>query len=281
MAVNPITVVNTTVTLPPAPSTLQQSGAFVSVGGSTKAPQSLTLLTSLAALTAIIAPARNLSALTWSGSTVTATTASAHGYNIGDTVLMVIAGCTPAGYNTSAGIPVTATITSSTQFTYPLASNPGAATILGNFQLWAATELKQMGTTFFAQGSQTSVWLLELGESTTTAAVGNLNTWISANPSTIYSYLVPREFDANAAYLTTINNYTAVSAKTYFFTTTTTANYANYAGIKSAPWLVEAAGIGATEFSMAAVFYVTLTYAPSSTNQVTPLAFSYLYGVTA
>lgn len=40
-------------------------------------------------------------------------------------------------------------------------------------------------------------------------------------------------------------------------------------------------GIPATEFSHAADFYTTLNYDPSPTNRVTPLAFSYMYGVTA
>jgi hypothetical protein len=40
-------------------------------------------------------------------------------------------------------------------------------------------------------------------------------------------------------------------------------------------------GIPATEFSHAADFFTTLNYDPSPTNRVTPLAFSYMYGVTA
>ena len=40
------------------------------------------------------------------------------------------------------------------------------------------------------------------------------------------------------------------------------------------------AGIGANEFSLAAPFWVALNYAPSTTNKVTPFAFSFLYGVT-
>lgn len=40
------------------------------------------------------------------------------------------------------------------------------------------------------------------------------------------------------------------------------------------------AGIPSTEFSAAAPFQVTLNYAPSSTNRVTPLNFAYLFDVT-
>jgi len=42
----------------------------------------------------------------------------------------------------------------------------------------------------------------------------------------------------------------------------------------------ESAGPPATEFSHASDFNVTLNYAPSNTNKVTPLAFSYLFSVT-
>lgn len=40
-------------------------------------------------------------------------------------------------------------------------------------------------------------------------------------------------------------------------------------------------GIGATEFSLASIFQVTLNYKPSSSNKVTPLQFAFLFGVTA
>jgi len=59
------------------------------------------------------------------------------------------------------------------------------------------------------------------------------------------------------------------------------ANRAVYAGIKSVLALVEAPAIPVTEFSLAAVWAVTLGYNPTSTNRVPPLAFAYVYGVTA
>lgn len=40
------------------------------------------------------------------------------------------------------------------------------------------------------------------------------------------------------------------------------------------------AGIPASEFSLATAFFNWLNYAPSSTNKITPFAFSFLYGVT-
>ena len=70
-----------------------------------------------------------LAALAWAGGTVTATTAALHGFTIGGTAQVTIVGATPAGYNGT----FTCRITTATQFTYPLAANPGAATQPGSY----------------------------------------------------------------------------------------------------------------------------------------------------
>ena len=67
-----------------------------------------------------------ISTITWSGGTVTVTTASPHGLPTG-TTSGTIYGCTPSAYNGS----YTFTRTGASTFTYPLASNPGTATVLG------------------------------------------------------------------------------------------------------------------------------------------------------
>jgi hypothetical protein len=59
--------------------------------------------------------------LTNTGTTANATTTAAHGFRTGD--LVTIAGAAPAAYNGSFAIVVS----SPTQFTYTMASNPGAA----------------------------------------------------------------------------------------------------------------------------------------------------------
>jgi len=67
-----------------------------------------------------------ISTITWSGGTVTVTTASPHGLPSG-TTSGTIYGCTPTAYNGS----YTFTRTGASTFTYPLASNPGTITVLG------------------------------------------------------------------------------------------------------------------------------------------------------
>ena len=68
-----------------------------------------------------ITPPATMLTLTNAGTTANATTTAAHGFRTGDVV--TIAGATPAAYNGSFAIVVS----SPTQFTYTMASNPGAA----------------------------------------------------------------------------------------------------------------------------------------------------------
>ena len=52
-----IVTVNVSLLQAPTPSTLQKTGALISVGGTTESPNSTTLLTELSDLTAILRPA--------------------------------------------------------------------------------------------------------------------------------------------------------------------------------------------------------------------------------
>ena len=70
-----------------------------------------------------------LSALAWAGGTVTATTAAPHAFTVGTTAQVTIVGATPAGYNGTFAC----TITTATQFTHPVAANPGPATQPGTY----------------------------------------------------------------------------------------------------------------------------------------------------
>ena len=274
---NQIVTINVSQTIAPTPSTLQGTGAFVTQGGTTNAVNSLTLVTSLSALTAMLAGSKTIASITWSGSVATVTTSAAHGWTVSDVVTMTIAGATPAGYNGT----FQATITGTTTFTYPLTPNPGSETVPGTATLGAVAELQAMGTTFFAQNGSLSCYVLELGEAPAATGVTNLGTWIAANPNTVYLYLVPTEFTAATGFSALVGNYEALNAKTYFFVTMTNANYTGFtAAMKSVLGLIEAPLTPATEFSLAADFFSILNQNPSSTHQATENAFAYQYGVT-
>lgn len=217
MAGTNIVQVNVSQQVAPTPSTLQGTGAFISQGGTNTSPGTMTLLTQLSDLTPHLTGAKSISTMTWSTGTVTVTAASPHGFTVGDTLYLTIAGVTPSGYNGT----FLCTVTTTTAFTYALATNPGSATVQGTYTPEDVAELLSMATTFFAQGSATSVYVLELGPGNANDGVTALTNWITANPGVFYSYLVPREWDANANFLSFLANYESTTAKTYFFVTTT------------------------------------------------------------
>lgn len=276
---NQIVVVSTNVLEAPAPTTLQQSGAMISQGGTNLDPGTLQLLTGPTSLQSYTPAPLAISALTWLAAVATAVTAAAHGYTIGDVVPIVVAGAVPAGYNGTFQGTVVDTVT----ITYPLATNPGLspASTPGTINLGAVGELAAMNATFWAQqGVFQAVYVLELGEGTVDEGVAALATWIGNNLNTIYSYAVPREWDNNSDFLAFLAGFGAVNSFTYFFVTTTIANRAVYAGLKQVLAIVEAPVIPPTEFSISAEWAVTLNYSPNSNNQTPPLSYAFIYGVT-
>ena len=278
-------IVNVVVTqqVASAPSQLQQTGAFVSQGGTTLSAGSTQLLTQLSDLTSILRPATAIASITWDTGVVTVTTSVAHGIPSGDTVQIVIAGCAPTGYNgTFAG-----TSTGTNTVTYPLASNPGTETTLGTLQLNSALELTAMGNTFFAQGSTVSVYVLELGANTVVNGITELEAYITANVGNgntsptpqFYSYLLPSEWDTSNAQ-TMAKQYEGTTAQVYFYVTTTLATYSGWDGIKSVFASLQSPSAPAIEFSTAAMYWASLAYNPNASKLAHPVEYTYLYSVT-
>jgi hypothetical protein len=259
-----------------APSTLQQTGAFISQGATTLAPGTTALLTQLSDLSSILTGSVAISTITWNTGVVTVTTAAPHGIQTGDTIPMVVAGCTPAGYNgTFAG-----TYVNGTTFTYPLAINPGLISVKGTTTLEDVQELVAMNNTFFAQGQNLAVYVLELGSGTPANGVTSLTTYL-ANPSIrFYSYLLPKSWDTETTMQALATQYNGTTAQVYFYVTTTLVTYTGWDGIKSVFAAVQSPSAPITEFSLASMFRVTLAYNPNASNLAHPLAFSYIYGVT-
>ena len=278
-------IVNVVVTqqVASAPSQLQQTGAFVSQGGTTLAAGTTQLLTQLSDLTSILRPATAITSLTWATNVVTVTTTTAHGIPSGDTVQIVIAGSVPTGYNgTFAG-----TSTGTNTVTYPLLTNPGSETTAGTLQLNSTLELTAMGNTFFAQGSTVSVFVLELGVNTVTNGITELETYITTNvghPPTsstpqFYSYLLPIEWDVVGAE-TMAGLYDGTTAQVYFYVSSTLATYSGWEGKKSAFVTLPSPSAPAQEFSAAAIFWSSLAYNPSVSNLAHPFEYTYVYSVT-
>ncbi len=212
----------------PTPETLQGTGAFISQGATDLAPGTSYLLTQLSDLVVVLNGALALSTISWAGGTVTATTNGTHGLPVGEFVEITIAGATPVGYNGT----FLCFVPNTTHFTYVLASNPGTVVVAGGWTLEDVGELNAMATTFFAQGSATAVFVLELGVGSVDDGVAALSAYLIANPNTaykpgasgfFYSYLFPRSWDGNANLLALLPQYESTVAKTYFFVTTTLA----------------------------------------------------------
>lgn len=280
-----IVQVNVSVREAPAPNLLQQTGAFVSQGGTTNAKQSLTLVPTLAALQDMLSPAIALTSLTWSGGTVTGTTSSPHGWTVSDVIPVIVAGATPSGYNGS----FTGTITGASTFTYPLVNNPGSETVPGTVMLEAVNELLGMGTTYFAQNGVVAPYVLELGEGIVNTNVTNLSTWLTNNPLTVYAFLMPRNWHSASTFVTLASQFTAPNKLTYFWQTIQTGDVTGsppvspFAALKSVLTEVEAATVNAAlgnEFSLAALFAFALSRQPSSASPLGPLSYAPLFGVT-
>jgi hypothetical protein len=260
-----------------APNLLQQTCAAISQGSTTATVDTLTLITQVADLTAILPAAKAISTIAWASSVATVTTAAPHGFTTGDTISLVIAGAVPTAYNGT----FTCTVTGASTFTYPLASNPGSETTPGAYLVAEEAELLAMVTTWFSQGTANAFYVLELGAGNANDGVAALTTWLNANPYTVYSIIVPREWDANANFLALLASYENTTAQLYFFVTTTLGTYSNYTSLMKCVFaLIEAPGIPATEFSVAAAAWVLANYNPSAVDLVTPFCFSYVYGVT-
>jgi len=151
MSVNIVTV-NVTQTVGPTPSTLQSTGALVSTGATNTSPGTITLLTQLSDLTAILNGSLAVTSISWAANVATVTTTAAHGLTIGQTYPITIAGSLITAYNGNW----LCTVTTTTAFTFTLvvASNPGTASNTGI--VWSqedVSELLAMATTFFAQGA--------------------------------------------------------------------------------------------------------------------------------
>jgi hypothetical protein len=266
---------NTSVVIAPTPSQYQQSGAVVSTGGTTLATGTYQYCGTLSAVTSLLATPLAITTLTWSGGIVTATVATMT-LAVGQTFLTTIPASSPAGYNGT----FTATVATTTTFTYPLAVNPGAETTPGTYTPPTQAFVNNFATTFFAQGNAVGLYVLELGSQTTaTAGITALGTWDTANPAAFYAYAVTPSWDG-AALNTLAATYSSPSGKKYFFPISTTATVTTYSPNKSVIATVPSPTQAATEVQSAQPFYQWLKNNPSASAPAAPMAFRYAYGVT-
>lgn len=194
---------------------------------------------------------------------------------------VVIAGANPSGYNGT----FVATVTSTTTFTYPLATNPGVESVAGTYTLPSVGFLLDAFTSFFAQGTAVGAYVLELGPETSDAAgITALQNWIATNdqPQQFYAYLLPGAWDADAAseLNTFCDNYSSPQGMRYFFVTTTVGNLSTYAGNKAVFAVVPSPTAAPGEHDASGPFYQWLVNNPGSANQLAPMSYRFLFGIT-
>jgi hypothetical protein len=201
---NAIVTVHVSIIEAPTPINYQRTGAFVSFGATSLAVGSTVLLTQFgdieippsddpAGPPILLGPAA-VTSVTWAAGVATVTTTDPMpGVQVGDMVPFIMKDFEPIGPGLN-GLH-DGTITSPTTYTYPVAVDPGAVTTYGTYQFQSAVELSQMATTFFAQGNEVGVWILELGyDNNPDNNVAALENWLNENPLTIYAFLLPRRF---------------------------------------------------------------------------------------
>ena len=278
-----IVTVNVTQTVAPAPSKLQGTGCFISQGATTLAAGETQLLTQLSDLSSILTGSVAISSMVWSAGTVTVTTAAPHGIPTSDVVLGVIAGVTPSAYSGT----FSCTSTGASTFTYPLVSNPGSAVITGSsvFTLEDVQELVAMVTTFFAQGSGTAIYVLELGTGTVADGVASLTIYLADPSIQMYLYGAPNTWASSSAFKTLADNYSSTNSEVYFMVNCTSSlnvtNALTWTGIKSAVVFVQDESAPVTEYDAAAMMYQILSSNPSTVNKVGPFSYRIAFGVSA
>ena len=263
----------------PIPSFLQETGALISQGATTLAPGTYSLLTQLSSLTPLLAAPLALASLIWSGSVVVATTvAPLAGLQVGDIFITTIAGATPTKVTTAPSYaPSRAPAPSRTRSR----SIPGLkrSPALSLPAIRVSCRLWRLPISRKAWGNRCtcSSW----ARSTMSPAHRSCKPSSRQTPDFSTPYLVPRGWDASTGLLALIAANEALTAKVNFFITTTLATYTTYTNLMTAAFvMLEAPNLPITEFSCAAAFQHSLAYAPTSSNRMTPFAFSFVFGVT-
>lgn len=275
---NSIVQVNVSEQVASAPNLLQRTAAIISQGATTAAPGSLTLLTAKATLATTLQTPLAITSLTWLSSVVTVVTAAAHGIPAGDTLQGTIVGAVPSAY--AGTFPCT--YVSSTSFTYPLESNPGAETTPGTFHLASVDEVSAANNSYWAQGSAQAVYLLELGPGTPAQGVTALAAYLLNPTKPVYDYLCPMSWDTEASAPVLFKQYENPTSSVYFFVTTTLATYSTWTAlpIKSVELWLQSPNAPSAEFSAAGALYPQIATDPGPVNLVAPLANRFVFGLT-
>ena len=225
---------NTTVTRAPTPSQLQQSGALVSVGGTTLTPGAYQFCSSLSALLSVLSTTGNYVELT-----NMATTFFAQGNSVGVYVLELGVENEEVASVTVGSATYTYTSTPTVTFSAPLNAGGVRATgivVLSGTQV-ASITITNSGyypgqtaptATLSAATTGTAPTLTPvLGSLDVDTQIASLNTWITNNPGVFYAYLTPVNWDTLSQEVGSVQ----IGAATYTYTSTPTVTFTAATGL--------------------------------------------------
>jgi len=278
-----IVKLNTTVTSAPVASQLQQSGAFVSLGGTTLTTNDYQFVGTLADLEAILSGAGNSTELD-----AMATTFFAQGSTVGAYVVELGAQTTA-----DAGVAALQTwITNNPDVFYAyltpaswgdVVDEVGSVTITDGGTGYTAAPTVTFsapssgttatGTATISGGVVTGVTITDPGSGYTTTPTVTFSAPNSGTTATGTVSLVS-PLDVLVA------DYSSPDSKTYFFITDTSAGSGLYIPNKAAFVFVPSTTAPSTEFGCAAPFYQWLRNDPSTSSKLAPMQYRFLYGVT-
>ena len=278
-----IVTINETVVVAPTPSQLQQSGAFISVGGTTLATGTYQFLSGSSVLATLLSTTGNYAELTNMN-----TTFFANGNVQGVYVLEL-------GVQTTTDDAVSALQTW-------IQNNPGVFYAYLVPADWDSTKDEVGSVTITSAGSgYTSAPTVTFSAPTSgttatgTASIqnGEVISVTITNPGNGYTSAPTVTFSAPtsgktatgtanlaSAFNILAGNFASPTALTYFFGTTLSTTISNYSPNKSLNLMAESPLAPSTEFSQASQFYNWLLNNPGPANKLAPMGYRYLYGVT-
>jgi hypothetical protein len=280
---NRITEINVSVIQAPQPSNLLNTAAIISVGGTTISTGSTQFIASASDLAQYLVTPTAISSISWDTGTVTVATSAAHGITVGNTAEVEISGVTPAAYN---GVYLV-TATTTTNFTYALASNPGTETVLGVVTLSPALYLTAADATWWGQGnSQTGYYIFEAGSTTPATIISNLSAYLTANPQTVYNWAFLPGIDADETDLKAfLLEYNAYSSLITFYLPVSSATYASWASqntLQNTVAVIQSPNASpASELDSIAFDQYMTAFKPSAANRLPPSQYRIVNAVTA
>ena len=280
---NNIVQLNVSQTIAPEPNQLQQTGAVVSMGGTTITAGQLRYIASSSDLADYLVPAYDISTIAWSSGVVTVVTTNPHGIPVGDTTNIIVAGCTPTGYNGS----FVATSYDTTTLNYTVAANPGASSVVGTLRVGPQTNLSAFDTTWWGQGNtQVGYYVYETGTAAIDDVYISVESYLDANPLTIYNwcFLPGMDADAPAGY-TWLLTHNALTALIKFYMPVSTSTYAawdSYNTLRNTFIMVQSPGAAiGSELDIASFMQYITAFDPTPTHKLPPSCYTFLNAVTA